>query len=180
MSYVINFSSISKTSINIDDDIDASSTSLTIIGKSKLNWGEIIQENIIHILENFDSSVAPAFPTTGQLWSDTASGISRRLRFYDATTTWKDVLVANSSGGLPGTGQYIGQLWTNTTTNQLHFWTGALWKTLASDGLALTGGALTGLLTLSAGPTTDLHAATKKYVDDSVNTFGSTLGGTYL
>lgn len=34
--------------------------------------------------------------------------------------------------------------------------------------LPLTGGTLTGFLTLSAAPTTDLHASTKKYVDDSV------------
>ena len=34
--------------------------------------------------------------------------------------------------------------------------------------LSVGGGTLTGLLTLSAGPTIDLHAATKKYVDDEV------------
>ena len=39
-----------------------------------------------------------------------------------------------------------------------------------ADGLYvnLTGDTMTGLLTLSAGPSVDLHAATKKYVDDSV------------
>jgi hypothetical protein len=34
--------------------------------------------------------------------------------------------------------------------------------------LALAGGTLTGALTLSGAPTVDLHAATKKYVDDNV------------
>ena len=34
--------------------------------------------------------------------------------------------------------------------------------------LPLTGGTLTGALTLAGAPTSDLHAATKKYVDSQV------------
>ena len=34
--------------------------------------------------------------------------------------------------------------------------------------LALAGGTMTGALTLSGAPTTDLHASTKKYVDDNI------------
>jgi phage-related tail fiber protein len=37
-----------------------------------------------------------------------------------------------------------------------------------TDALRLSGGTMTGLLTLSGAPTQDLHAATKKYVDDYV------------
>ncbi len=47
--------------------------------------------------------------------------------------------------------------------------------------LNLSGGTLTGAITLSGAPTTDLHASTKKYVDDSaaakLNLFGGTLTG---
>ena len=39
--------------------------------------------------------------------------------------------------------------------------------------LQLSGGTLTGLLTLSGAPTADLHAATKKYVDDNAGGGGS-------
>lgn len=34
--------------------------------------------------------------------------------------------------------------------------------------LALSGGTLTGALVLAAAPTTDMQAATKKYVDDAI------------
>ena len=136
LSYVINFSSASKSSITVGDDaLNVSSTSLTLIGKTKLNWGEILQENIVHVLENFDSSVAPTAPTTGQLWSDTASVSSRRLRFYDGASIWKDVLINNKSVGLPGSGQYPGQLWNNTSTNTLHFWNSLVWKKIDTDSL---------------------------------------------
>ena len=40
----------------------------------------------------------------------------------------------------------------------------------ANAALPLSGGTLTGALTLSGAPTVNLHAATKKYVDDSVTT----------
>jgi len=44
--------------------------------------------------------------------------------------------------------------------------------------LPLSGGTLTGALTLSGAPTVNLHAATKKYVDDNVAGFLPTSGGT--
>ena len=39
---------------------------------------------------------------------------------------------------------------------------------LQTDKLNLSGGAMTGALTLSGAPTSNLHAATKAYVDDSI------------
>ena len=39
----------------------------------------------------------------------------------------------------------------------------------ATDVLLKSGGTMTGALTLSGAPTTNLHAATKKYVDDSIS-----------
>jgi hypothetical protein len=39
----------------------------------------------------------------------------------------------------------------------------------ATDVLLKSGGTMTGALTLSGAPTVDLHAATKKYVDDSIS-----------
>ena len=41
------------------------------------------------------------------------------------------------------------------------------------EKLPLTGGALTGYLTLHAAPTQEMHAATKKYVDDTLKATGS-------
>jgi hypothetical protein len=41
----------------------------------------------------------------------------------------------------------------------------------------LVGGTMTGFLTLSADPTSSLHAVTKQYVDNQVNTINGNLGG---
>ncbi len=52
----------------------------------------------------------------------------------------------------------------------------------AATFLPLTGGTLTGALTLSGAPTTDLHASTKKYVDDTVGALagGAPVGASYV
>ena len=50
--------------------------------------------------------------------------------------------------------------------------------TVAGTALPLAGGTLTGNLTLAGGPSADLHAATKKYVDDNVANFVDATGDT--
>ena len=47
-------------------------------------------------------------------------------------------------------------------------------KDVADAALPVAGGTMTGDLTLSGAPTNDLHAATKKYVDDNAGTGGGT------
>jgi len=49
-------------------------------------------------------------------------------------------------------------------------------QTSINGKLSLGGGTLTGFLTLHAAPTSDLHAATKKYVDENSGTGGITEG----
>lgn len=68
----------------------------------------------------------------------------------------------------PTTSLDVGDLFFNSTTGVLKVYDGVGWTagvTAGSGFLALTGGTLTGTLTLDADPTTALGAATKQYVD---------------
>ena len=68
----------------------------------------------------------------------------------------------------PTTSLDIGDLFFNTTTGVLKVYDGVGWTagvTAGSGFLPLTGGTLTGTLTLDADPTTAKGAATKEYVD---------------
>ena len=57
-----------------------------------------------------------------------------------------------------------------TGVNYIRIHSGGVWGTWSVDNTSQfvkkSGDVMTGLLTLSGGPTADLHAATKKYVDD--------------
>lgn len=55
-------------------DLTLAATSLELIGRGSpafnndITWGQAIQDNAIHLLENFNSLVPPAAPLQGQLW----------------------------------------------------------------------------------------------------------------
>ena len=72
----------------------------------------------------------------------------------------------------PTTSLDVGDLFFNSTTGVLKVYDGTGWTagvTAGSGFLALTGGTLTGTLTLDADPTTNLGAATKQYVDTEIS-----------
>ena len=71
----------------------------------------------------------------------------------------------------PTTDNDEGDLFYNTTSDTLKVYDGSAWVagvTAGSGFLALSGGTMTGALTLSGAPTSNLHAATKAYVDTTV------------
>ena len=70
--------------------IDSSSTSLSLSGRDTANWGERLQENMLRIMENFASPIAPPAPTWGQLWYDTGAKI---LKMYKTDGTWVSIWI---------------------------------------------------------------------------------------
>jgi hypothetical protein len=64
----------------IGGSVDTTSTSLALTGKGYVNWGERLQENLLHLLENFASGgTPPAHPTIGQTWYN---DVSKKLSIY--------------------------------------------------------------------------------------------------
>lgn len=51
-----------------DRQIDATSTSIRLLGKNFPSYGEIMAENLVQMLEHFSNPVAPSNPIIGQLW----------------------------------------------------------------------------------------------------------------
>ena len=74
--YTLNWSddSLKPPFILNNESVDKHTTSLDLTGKDLINWGEYIQEDVIHLLENFASrGIPPRFPTIGQIWYDANS-----------------------------------------------------------------------------------------------------------
>ena len=99
--------------------VDSTTTSLSLTGKGYVNWGERLQENLLHLLENFAASTPPANPTLGQLWFDNSTSL---LKIYH-DTAWNTV---GGQGRIDGYDRppypapyFPGNLWFNTNLNQM-------------------------------------------------------------
>lgn len=102
-------------------------TSVTLVGKNYAGYGDFLDENFIHLLENFSNSTAPIYPLTGQLYFNNSES---RLYVYRGTN-WKVISGATSSSS-PPTANVVGDLWWDSTNDQLNVWSGAdggnVWK----------------------------------------------------
>lgn len=57
-----------------EDSINTTATSLQLFGRGLTEYGERLQNNLVHLLENFADSSPPSNPLVGQLWYDTQVG----------------------------------------------------------------------------------------------------------
>lgn len=80
MPYTINYSDSGKPAIILNDGTVDTSTSLVLIGKNVTNFGEYLNENLLHLLENYANGTEPTNPTEGQLWYNTTES---QLYIYD-------------------------------------------------------------------------------------------------
>lgn len=125
MPYIVNFTdSENKLPITVYDNTSSTDTSLTFPGRNVSGYGQIVAENFLALLENFAKASSPVNPVEGQLWYDTNEGV---LKIWD-NTNWKAASNIQKSGVEPPTAEgRIGELWVDTTNQQLHLFNGLGW-----------------------------------------------------
>ncbi len=99
----------------VDATVDNETTNLTLVGKGYAGYGEIFNENLIKLLENFSSVTAPTTPITGQLWFDSSES---RLKVYNGAL-WKSTDTASVSPVQPA--MVAGDIWIDSANEQLYF-----------------------------------------------------------
>lgn len=115
---------------SVDDGTIDQSTSLRFVGKNYAGYGEIQNENFLHLLESFASSNSPARPISGQLWFDAGTN---KLKFYDGTK-FKTTGGAEVSATQP-TGLVTGDFWWDTSNEQLYAYNGSSFTLVGPQGV---------------------------------------------
>jgi hypothetical protein len=138
MSYTINLTDGALFATIPDGTINTTS-SMTLVGKNYAGYGQFLDTNFIHLLENASNTTAPGAPLTGQLWWNSGTGI---LNVYNGTA-WKCISGATASTTAPsGSISVAGDLWYDSTNAQLKVYTGTSWLLVgpqSSSGQGVTG-----------------------------------------
>lgn len=106
-----------------DGTVDVNYTSLSLIGKNFAGYGELMNENWVHLLENFSNATEPTNPLVGQLWYDAGARI---MKVRTANNTWKNIGSATASASAPPNPN-IGDQWWDTINEQLKTYNGEAW-----------------------------------------------------
>jgi hypothetical protein len=107
--------------VSIDDQtINTTATNLKLVGRNYAGYGEIQNENFVHLLENFASTTAPPRSLEGQVWYDSSA---KKLKYFDGQR-YKPAAGAEVSAAAPA-GLSSGEFWFNTQEQQLYTWSGS-------------------------------------------------------
>jgi microcystin-dependent protein len=111
-----------KTFLTLVDDglVDTTASDLVFIGKNFARYGEILNQNMMFLLENFSSGNPPPRPLSGQLWYDSNT---KTLNYYTGNE-WK-----KSPGGFVASEKplaaSVGDFWWDSSQNQLYVYNGS-------------------------------------------------------
>lgn len=161
MAYTINLTDGAIFATIPDGTIDASS-SMILVGKNYAGYGEFLDENFIHLLENGANNVPPSAPLVGQLWWDKSTNT---MKVYTGNT-FKVISGATSSASAPTLSNVPGDLWWDTANGQLKVWNGASFTLIgpASSGPGVSGAIVTTITDNVAVP----HVVVQLFVDNII------------
>jgi hypothetical protein len=117
----------------VEDGTIDTTLDIKLIGKNYAGYGEVQNENFVHLLENFAGANQPPRPISGQLWYDTAN---KKLKFYDSTTArWKTTGGAEVSPTIPA-GLSAGDFWYDSANKQVYISDGSNFILVGPQGLS--------------------------------------------
>jgi hypothetical protein len=128
MAYIVNRFNGTELTV-VDDGVLDTTTSLGLVGRNYVGYGETQNENYVFLLENFAGNQPPARALSGQLWYDVSN---KTIRVYNGTT-WNAVGNAQVQELPPEPSQ--GGLWLKTATNQLFVSDGAVWRLVGPEAI---------------------------------------------
>ena len=135
MAYIINRFN-GEPLVTLQDATVDTSTSLQLVGRGYVGYGETQNENFLHLLENFANDAPPSRPLTGQLWFNTEQQL---LNAYDGNN-W--IIVGSAIiSEVPPASASAGSFWFNSNDNTVYVWTGVSWSFVGpetAEGFGIT------------------------------------------
>lgn len=131
MAYVINRYDGSLLATVEDGTLDTS-TSIGLLGRNYTGYGEVQNENFLHILENFSNDIPPLRPISGQLWYNNTT---KTLKLYDGTN-WKAASSADIAANAGDVVEAEGALWFKSDTKQLFIYQAGQWRLVGPEAVA--------------------------------------------
>ena len=148
MAYTIDrYSGVTLT--NVEDGTVDQTTDIKLVGKNYAGYGEIQNENFLHLLENFSGTSQPPKAISGQIWFDATAS---KLKFYDGSkfrTTGGAEVSATQPAGLA-----TGDLWWDSTNEQLYAYNGTGYVLIGPQGSGTT---VTQMKTVTIRDTTSVN-----------------------
>ncbi len=118
MPYIVNTYNGQQIALVPDGTIDQT-TDIKLIGRNYAGFGEILNENLVHLLESFAGATQPPKPVAGQVWFDSANKV---LKFYDGSQY--RIAGGAETGITAPTGLAKGDFWWETQGEQLYVYNG--------------------------------------------------------
>ena len=126
MPYIINRYRGDELTI-IEDATVNDDTTLLLPGRNTVGYGEVQNENFLHLLENFSNASPPLKALDGQLWYNSSTGA---LNVYDGND-WYPVGFSKVSDEMPPPAPN-GAFWLNSITNQIFVYNSG-WKLIGPE-----------------------------------------------
>jgi hypothetical protein len=107
-----------------DQTVDSSSSDLKFVGKNYAGYGEVLNENFLHLLENFRGTTQPRKAIPGQLWYDETSN---KIKFKSTDNQFRTLSITDVTN-IPPVGllsKDTGNLWYDTQKKQISVWDGS-------------------------------------------------------
>jgi hypothetical protein len=145
----------------VEDGTIDSTLDIKLIGKNYAGYGEVQNENFLHLLENFSGNKMPPRPVTGQLWFDTSVN---KVKFYNGIT-WRSNGGSEAQPDAPSN-LSTGDLWYDTSSDQLNVWNGTEYILIGPQSASGVG--VTQMVSASVRDTGGfLHGIIQAVIDDA-------------
>lgn len=118
MPYIL-LKSNGKVLTTVDDGSVDRTTSLTFVGKNYAGYGQLINQDLVYLLENFASSTSPTNPIQGQAWFD---NVNQKFNVYNGSN-FRPISFTEVSTTEPVVSK-TGDYWFNSSNNQLYIKSG--------------------------------------------------------